>query len=113
MSTTAVVPGMFYCRRCGRDQFVCVHVNVGTTTDPAYAARIAARFAIGREFDRGNHDTNDYSVEPGAPEPGPAQITAEILIRRLGADVDARGNRAKDAFIKEVLNEWQKAAKLP
>lgn len=59
-----------YCLRCGRDAAECVHLHLfrtdGTlmnvTADPNHAARISARYDIGKRFNP-DHDTTSYSDE--------------------------------------------------
>lgn len=51
-----------YCRRCGEPPHKCRHgFTVGHhTTDPAHAARIRARYALGRIYNP-DHDTTSYT----------------------------------------------------
>jgi hypothetical protein len=52
-----------YCSRCGRYLVSCPHLSSGHTTDAELAKRIAARYALGKQFDPEHHDTNDYATE--------------------------------------------------
>jgi hypothetical protein len=49
-----------FCCRCGQLDEHCPHLNCATTFDAEHAARIKARYAIGKRFDP-NHDTADYT----------------------------------------------------
>lgn len=54
------------CKRCGEYYHFCTHINTGADTliPDDHAARIRARYEIGKRFDPINHDTNDYFTDP-------------------------------------------------
>lgn len=54
-----------HCRRCGDRYMHCFHFGTfDADISVVHAARIAARYAIGRQFDPAGHDTNDYFTDP-------------------------------------------------
>ena len=51
------------CKRCGEIYDICPHFNAMALIDDEHAARIRARYALGKRFNTDDHDTEDYYTE--------------------------------------------------
>lgn len=63
MATNGERRRLQHCSRCGQLYDQCQHINTMGTADEEHAARIRARYAIGKRFNP-DHDTAAYTDPP-------------------------------------------------